>query len=198
MARAVTESIAAPAAPRRGFTDHALFGMALFVLTEVMLFLSFISGYLIVRKSPSMAIWPPPNQPRLPFEQTALHTLALLASGVALYVAHRTARQRGMAAAERPLLVSVALGVWFVAAQGVEWVALLRQGLTLTSSQIGAFFYTIVGTHALHAIAAIIALVVCWLQLRAGRLKPSVFGATQLFWYFVVLVWPVLYWRVYL
>lgn len=197
MAPAATETMSARRAPRRGFTDHALFGMALFVFTEVMLFLAFISGYLIVRQAPAAGPWPPPNQPRLPFEQTALHTLVLLGSGVMLYLAHRASLKKGMPAAERPLLVSVAMGAWFVAAQGAEWAALLRQGLTLTSSQIGAFFYTIVGAHALHAIAAIVALMVCWLQLRAGRLKPSVFGATQLFWYFVVLIWPLIFMVVY-
>jgi cytochrome c oxidase subunit 3 len=197
MAPALTEPLAAASAPRRGFTDHALFGMALFVLTEVMLFLSFISGYVIVSNAAPPGLWPPPDQPRLPFAQTALHTVALLLSGVALFAAHRAARAKGLAAAERPLLVAIALGAYFVVAQGFEWAALLGQGLTLTSSQVGSFFYVIVGTHALHAIAAILALAVVWVQLRAGRLKPSVFGATQLFWYFVVLIWPVVFLVVY-
>jgi heme/copper-type cytochrome/quinol oxidase subunit 3 len=133
----------------------------------------------------------------LPFAQTLLNTVVLLVSGVLLYVAHRAARARGMAAASRPLLAAILLGLAFVAAQGVEWVRLLRQGLTLTSSQVGSFFYTIVGAHALHAIAAIAALAVCWVRLRGGRLTPSVFGTTQLFWYFVVLVWPFIFLVVY-
>ena len=47
------------------------------------------------------------------------------------------------------------LGAFFVLFQGVEWVALLREGLTLTSSTHGAFFYLIIGTHALHAVVAL-------------------------------------------
>ena len=88
--------------------------------------------------------------------------------------------------------------VAFVLFQGVEWVRLIGQGLTLTSSQLGAFFYLIVGAHALHAAAALAALVVCWRAMREGRLRASAFGAVQLFWYFVVLMWPVIYWQVYL
>jgi heme/copper-type cytochrome/quinol oxidase subunit 3 len=34
--------------------------------------------------------------------------------------------------------------------------------------------------------------------MRRGTLVPSTFAATQLFWYFVVLLWPVIYLRVYL
>lgn len=197
MARVLAEPLAAPAAPRRGFTDDGLLGMALVVFTEVMLFAAFISGYVIVRIGTPPGLWPPLDQPRLPFGQTTIHTLVLLASGVLLFLAQRATRARGLAAAERPLLGAILLGLYFVVAQGAEWAALLRQGLTLTSSQVGAFFYVIVGAHALHAIVAIVALSVCWLRLRAGRLKPSVFGATQFFWYFVVLVWPAIFLVVY-
>jgi len=81
--------------------------------------------------------------------------------------------------------------------QGVEWVRLIGEGLTLTSSTHGAFFYLIVGVHALHALAALVALGWVLRRLRSGVLPPSVFSATALFWYFVVGVWPIIYLRVY-
>jgi heme/copper-type cytochrome/quinol oxidase subunit 3 len=96
------------------------------------------------------------------------------------------------------MLISLALGVFFVGFQGVEWFRLLKQGLSLTSSNHGAFFYVIIGTHAAHAVAAIIALALATLSLMRGRLQHSTFLAVQVFWYFVVGVWPVLYLRVYL
>ena len=68
----------------------------------------------------------------------------------------------------------------------------------MLSSTYGAFFYVIVGAHALHAIPALLALVVMLLRLRAGSLTAEAFAASRIFWYFVVLVWPVLYWKVYL
>jgi cytochrome c oxidase subunit 3 len=182
---------------RTGVTDHAVFGMGLFVFTEVMLFAAFISAFIIVRRVVPIDQWPPPHQPRLPFERTAINTLALLLSGVALAISQRALRSGGPAAAARPLGAAVALGAFFLIFQGAEWTALLRQGLTLTSSQIGSFFYLIVGAHALHAVIALTGLVYCWFRIRAGRLKLSVFGAFQLFWYFVVLMWPVLYLEVY-
>ncbi|MBI5836840.1 MAG: heme-copper oxidase subunit III [Candidatus Eisenbacteria bacterium] len=197
MASAATERLGAPPAPRRGFTSHGVFGMALFVFSEVMLFTAFISAFLIVRGGTAPGAWPPAGQPRLPFAQTAVHTLALLASGVALWLAARSGGRRATVASGGPMLAALALGAYFVAAQGVEWAALLREGLTLTSSQAGAFFYVIVGAHALHALAALAALALCWARLRAGRLTPGVFGATRLFWNFVVLMWPVLYLVVY-
>ena len=189
--------IATTAAGRRGITDHALFGMAIFVFTEVMLFAGFISAFNIVRNSVPPGMWPPADQPRLPFERTAIHTLALLASGVLVFLAQRAFASRGAAAARLPLTLGLALGAAFVGLQGAEWAALLAQGLTMSSSQIGAFFYLIIGCHALHAVLAWFFLAVCWNGLRTGTLQRSRFAAAQLFWAFVVLAWPVLWLVVY-
>ncbi len=187
----------AAAAPRRRFGENGALGMALFVFTEVMLFAGFISAFAIVKSSVAPGLWPPPDQPRLPVERTLVNTAALLASGIALWLAGR-ARTRGDAAgASRGMGLALLLGTTFVALQGAEWAGLLRQGLTLTSSQLGSFFYVIIGAHALHAVGAIIGLAIAWRLQVAGRLAPGRFAAVSMFWYFVVLVWPFLYWKVY-
>jgi len=170
-------------------------GMLLFVFTEVMLFAGLISAHAIVRSGAQE--WPPAGQPRLPFQETIINTAALLASGIILVVAQLSYRRRA-SQATGPLLVSLLLGSFFVVFQGREWVALIREGLTLTASPYGAFFYVIVGLHALHAVAAIIALGWAWQRLRTGRLSATQLGTVAIFWYFVVLVWPLLYVRVYL
>jgi len=96
-----------------------------------------------------------------------------------------------------PLGMSVLLGAFFVSFQGIEWLGLIREGLTMTSSAYGAFFYLIVGTHALHAVIAISCLAWAWFRLRDRRLSETQFKSVQIFWYFVVLVWPIIYFQVY-
>lgn len=172
--------------------------MALFIFTEVMLFAGFISAFAIVKSDAPLGAWPPPDQPRLPIERTAFNTLALLLSGVAMYVAGRKHRHGGAAAANPWMGAAVGLASLFVGLQGMEWKALLGQGLSLTSSQLGSFFFVIIGTHALHAIVAVVALTMTWRAMNTGRLTTTGFSAMRLFWYFVVLVWPLLYWQVYL
>jgi cytochrome c oxidase subunit III len=186
------------AALRRGLVENSQFGMALFVFTEVMLFAGFISAFMIVQAGAPQGIWPPPDQPRLPVTQTAVNTLALLASGVCLFRAGRKFRGPKPRTAAPWMMAALGLAGFFVLFQGLEWVGLLRQGLTLTSSQLGSFFYLIVGGHAAHCVVAIAALAWSTAALLAGRLTRSQLGAVQLFWYFVVLVWPFLYWAVYL
>lgn len=183
--------------PRRANPRNGALGMAIFVFTEIMLFAGFISAFVIVRASAVPGMWPPPDQPRLPVARTMLNTVALLASGVALWWGGRVFRKSGARAAGPWIGAALALGSAFVIFQGLEWVALLKQGLTITSSQLGAFFYVIIGTHALHAVAAILALAFCWLGLRSGKVTESRLAAVSVFWYFVVLVWPLLYWQVY-
>jgi len=183
---------------RRKLVENGVLAMAMVVFVEVMLFAGFISAFIIVESSTIPGLWPPPNQPRLPVERTLINTAALLASGVVLWLAHRAYRRGSSVRAARLMGIALLLGAFFVLFQGVEWVALIRQGLTLTSSQLGSFFYLIVGAHAVHAVAALIGMAVCWRLMRIGRLTASAFGAIQLFWYFVVLMWPVIYWKVYL
>jgi len=175
--------------------SNGVLGMLLFILTEIMLFSGMISAFSIVRAS--SPIWPPPNQPRLPFEETAINTAALFLSGALLYLAQRRFDQ-DRASAKIPLVAAIALGTFFVLFQGWEWASMLAQGLTLTSSTLGSFFYLIVGTHALHAIAALGLLVYTWRRLSTGWLQPSQLATAAVLWYFVVGAWPAIYWRVYL
>jgi cytochrome c oxidase subunit 3 len=183
----------APEGPQ-ALLPSGVLGMLIFVITETMLFAGMISAFMIVRGS--APIWPPPGQPRLPAGETALNTAALLASGVALWLAQRAFR-RDPARARVPLFAAIGLGAFFVLFQGVEWFQLIREGLTLTSSTHGSFFYLIVGTHALHAVGAILALAWTGSLLLQGRLRQTTFASVQVLWYFVVGIWPVLYLRVY-
>jgi cytochrome c oxidase subunit 3 len=187
--RLASESTRSPVVP------NGVLGMTLFVAAETMLFAGMISAFTIIRaQSP---LWPPAGQPRLPFAETAVNTAALLLSGVFLYAAQRVF-VRDHRRALRPLLISIGLGAAFVLLQGVEWVALIRQGLTLKSSTMGSFFYLIIGMHALHAVAALGLLAHTGLQLQRGWLAQSQLATAQVLWYFVVGLWPVLYLVVYL
>ncbi len=220
----------------QNLVSDAVLGMLLFVFVEVMLFAGFISAFVIIKSRAVGSVWPPPNQPRLPFAETAVNTTALIASGIVLMIAHRMflrgkgpggghgelgggqAGSRGGQSSphgsgggaragfgsllSRPvgrlLVAATLLGGMFVALQGVEWLALIREGLTITSSTYGALFYTIIGAHAAHAAAAILALAWAALRMARGKLTRDVLSAVAIFWYFVVLVWPFLYFVVYL
>jgi heme/copper-type cytochrome/quinol oxidase subunit 3 len=183
--------------PRPQMISNGVLGMLIFIFTEVMFFAGLISAHSIVRSQAAGQMWPPFGQPRLPVEETAINTAALLVSGMIL-VFTWFAFRREPSNARIPLLLAIMLGTFFVGFQGVEWVALLGQGLTIQSSTYGGFFYLIVGAHAIHALAALIALGWAWAKLDKAQLTSTQLATVSAFWYFVVLLWPLLYLKVYL
>jgi cytochrome c oxidase subunit 3 len=182
---------------RRPVMPNSVLAMLIFISTEVMFFAGLISAFTITRAGAAPMAWSLPAGQMLPAGETAFNSLALILSGLVLVYAHRRFRDAGRSAASMPVLVATLLGALFVVLQGREWWGLLSQGVTLQSSTLGAFFYVIVGGHALHAIAAIVALAVAWLRMRKGTLTRTFFYGAEAFWYFVVAIWPLIYFRVY-
>ncbi len=185
------------AARRRQVVPNSVLATLIFVGTEVMFFAGLISAFTITRAGALPLAWSLPSGLVLPAAETAVNSVALLLSGVMTFIAYRQHRAGDASRAARSLLVATVLGAMFVLLQGREWWGLLSQGVTMHSSTLGAFFYLIVGTHAVHAVAAIVALAVAWWRLRRGTLTSGFFLGAQTFWYFVVGIWPVIYLRVY-
>ncbi len=179
------------------YLPNGVLGMVCFITMEIMFFAALISAYMIVKSG--MLFWPPPDQPRLPVAATAINSLVLLASGWLLFKAERSFRQnKNGEAAYRLFRLSIYLGTFFVLFQGFEWIRLIGFGLTMTSSTYGGFFYLIIGTHASHAVTALIVMVLMLKKMKKNQLSTVEFWCTQIFWHFVVGVWPILYILVYL
>lgn len=169
----------------------------LVIASEMMLFAGFISAFVVFRAG--NLDWPPVGQPRLPVAATALNTAFLLISGILVWIS--LGRARAGKKFSSALGAAVALGVLFVLLQGREWAQLLSQGLGLANNPYGGFFYIIIGMHALHVIVAVLAGVYVYPRSAAGTYsKDKLDGlvAFSYFWAFVVLLWPPLYFMVYL
>ncbi len=177
---------------------NGVLGMAMFIAVEAMFFAGLASAFLVLRAS-SGGAWPPLGQPRLPVAVTALNTLVLFASGTVLILAERAAVQGQKPA--RLLPFSLLLGALFLAIQGSEWLRLIAQGLTLTSSVYGGLFYTLIGAHALHGLGGLAGAIWYWHSIRKlERLQETDkigFRVVRMYWLFVVGLWPVLYVLVY-
>jgi len=173
--------------------------MAIFLGTETMVFAALISAFLILRAG--SGTWPPPAQPRLPVGITGLNTVVLLCSAYTMRRATAASRVERNADMVQWLGATAILGVTFLGVQGIEWVRLLEFGLRASSSLYGATFYTLIGCHGLHVFVAVIGLLaVLWGVLRvrpAGR-RDVRLEVCQLYWLFVVGIWPILYVLVYL
>lgn len=179
--------------------SNAVVGASIFIITELAIFLGMIAAYFVTRGN--LMEWPPAGQPRFPVELTFFNTLILIASGVMMYLATRTfsdpfKKNQTL----RYMGIGAALATLFLLIQGTEWVRLITFGLQ-AKSLYGSLFYLIIGTHALHVVAALAYVLYVYVQVVKAR-KPkdveSKFVVHKIFWYFVVGMWPILYTIMYL
>lgn len=181
---------------RPPLVPNAVLGVLIFIVTEAMLFGGFISAFVIAKSGAVPGTWPPPTQPHLPAGETLINTIALVVSGILIafvnrdYVANRARAMKMWGGA-------LILGAFFLLFQGYEWAGLIAQGLTMQTSNHGAFFYLLVGAHGLHVLGGLSAMAGLYFRARGGDLSPDVLKAGSFFWAFVVGLWPILYWLVY-
>ncbi len=181
---------------KRSLLSNGVLAMILLVIIQTMLLAGLISAHIAFVADQIGEVWPPLDQPRLPVARTATTTAALVLSGIILALSNLQLRADPRRALTLLGVVTL-LGGFFVVSQGVEGLGLVQAGLRVRSSTYGAFFYLIVGTHTLNALVALCVLAWAWGRLRRGALPASQFLAVQIFWYFVVLTWPVIYFQVY-
>jgi cytochrome c oxidase subunit 3 len=189
--------------PPRGATTPAVSNAHLAVLVllaaETMLFIGLLGAYVLFRNA--SPLWPPAGLPRLPLLITWLNTAVLIGSGITMHAARRARRDGRQTPLLRRLLVTAVLGVAFLAVQGFEWIRLIQHGLTLSSGVYGATFYTLIGLHGVHVVAAVVWLLAvaggAWGR-RAWAAGPAVVDVCGIYWDFVVGLWVVLFAMVYL
>lgn len=174
--------------------SNAHLGMVMLIAAETMLFVGLIGSYLMFRIG-SVA-WPSAHL-YLPIGVTWLNTAVLLASGYTMHRAVHAAR-----VGHQPLLLSrlgitTLLGILFLSIQGYEWLQLIRDGLTVSTGIYGATFYTLIGCHALHVLAAVV-----WLSVLLRQTKKRVslvrIEICRIYWHYVCTLWVVLFALVYL
>lgn len=200
-------SVAMPIGESRGplartegpVVPNAHLGMAAVIVAELMLFGGLIGAYLVFRLQ--VTEWPPGGLPRLPIGVTTLNTGVLVASAVAVRRALGFLRHGLSDRAGRTMMLATGLGVLFLAVQGLEWVRLVRHGLTLGSGVYGGVFYLLIGCHATHVLVAVLVLAAVTTAVLRSWISPDrpvVVEACAAYWYFVTGLWLVLFPLVYL
>jgi cytochrome c oxidase subunit 3/cytochrome o ubiquinol oxidase subunit 3 len=170
-------------------------GMCCLIAAEAAIFVIFVVAYLFyVGKSAS---GPTPAVLHAPI----FFSICLLSSS---WTIHRavTALTRGEAGSfARWWLATIALGVVFLAGTGVEWKHLIvDEGLTIRTNLFGTTYYSLVGLHAFHVMAGVLALATVSLFALFGHVKPEHAGrvdVVSLYWHFVDVVWIAVFLVVY-
>ena len=106
----------------------------------------------------------------------ALDTAGLLVSVFSMW--------RATTGDRRWLAVTIGLGSAFLIGQGIQYLRLIRDGVTISQGLFGTTFFTLAGAHGLHVLVGLVAL----------ALVPSTaIRAMALYWYFFAGVWLVIF-----
>ena len=148
-----------------------------------------LTSALVVRQGTGLD-WQHITLPRIVY----LNALMLVASSISLEFARRhVAYVRGVesqiAAAMRWLLITLALGLFFIAGQCVSWLRLRAQGLYLATNPNSSFFYVFTGVHAAHVLGGIAGLAYAINRLKHSVLRRSTFAAVSQYWHFMDILW---------
>lgn len=187
------------AGPQSGRIQPGKLGIFLFIAVEGMFFAGLISAFLVFRVSATQ--WPPEGQPRLPIPMTLLNTGLLLLSGVLFQIAFQALKRSKRNIFMNLLVATGLLGALFLSIQGVEWVKLVKFGLTANANIFGGFFYALIGMHGLHVAGGLMALIWVIVRAKSGVYDPKNnmgVDICRIYWLFVVGLWPILFALVYL
>jgi cytochrome c oxidase subunit 3 len=189
---------------------RARLGLGVGVLGIVMVFVSFTSAYIVRQGLPTLDPrtntlvhdWFPLPLPALLFFNTGL----LLISSVSMELARRqvarftTPRRAAsipnvFAGREGTILwlaLTAVLGLSFLKGQWTVWREMEASGFYVASSPSSSFVYLLTGTHGVHLLGGIFALLAAGATVlfrRPAELRVVVLDVTAWYWHFMTLLW---------
>jgi cytochrome c oxidase subunit 3 len=177
------------------------YGMALFITSEVMFFVSFFWNYFNYFFYPSAMgtafapVWPPMGLHTIdPFAIPLFNTMDLLLSGTTITWAHHCLLEGDNKGTVQGLAVTVLLGIAFLCGQGWEYThspfPFYHGGIFASS------FFIATGFHGAHVIIGTVFLTVCLFRAMDHQFNPQRhfgFEAAAWYWHFVDVVWLFLF-----
>jgi heme/copper-type cytochrome/quinol oxidase subunit 3 len=164
-------------------------GMWLFIATEASLFVMLFFAYFYLSRN--VPLWPPDAPPSLRMPLVMLGVLA--SSSIVLFWGERTLRAGNQVRARLSLVVTVALGLLFLAIQATEYADKWTR-LRPSTNAYGSIFYVITGVHGCHVALGIcmLAYVALLPDLESPDPPHRAMHNASLYWHFVDVVWVVI------
>jgi cytochrome c oxidase subunit III len=189
---------------------RARLGLLVALTPVLMLFVSFTSAYVVRQGLPTLdprtnqmvRDWIPIKLPNLLLANTCI----LLLSAASMELARRQMkREATVSPAEPPaaglfntetafpwLALTILLGILFLTGQWLAWRELAARGFYVATSPSSSFIYLLTGTHAIHLMGGILALLVAGgaaLFDRPAGTRSILVDVTAWYWHFMALLW---------
>ncbi len=158
--------------------------------SELMFFGGLFASYFTIRAD--TPVWPPPDV-HLEVVRDAIFTVILVASSFTMQVGAHHLEKADRKRARRWIILTLVLGLVFLANQLVEWFEL---PFTATTHAYGSLFFSMTGFHGFHVLLGLIAMVGLLGRIVGPGPDPGDGPAAQVitfYWHFVDVVWVVLF-----
>lgn len=183
--------------------NNLKFGVLLFIVSEIMFFVSFFWTYLWFGVEPTIAIgcfWPPVGIPSIsPWKIPFINTLLLVISGLCVTWSHLSAEtSNARTEAKIGLFFTLILSFFFLGNQIFEYFYI---NLEFGDSVYGSIFFLSTGFHFSHVLVGSILLSFVFYRLffplQSKEYHFVGFSAAVWYWHFVDVVWIFLFLIVY-
>ncbi len=176
-------------------------GTIIWLSSELMFFAGLFAMYFTARaRAGAEQGWPPePTELNVPYALVV--TLILVASSVTCQMGVFAAEQGNVYGLRRWFTITFVMGLIFVLGQAYEYVQLVAENTTISSSTYGSVFYLTTGFHGLHVIGGLFAFVIVLMRSTIGRFSPEKATSAivvSYYWHFVDVVWIGLFAAIYI
>jgi cytochrome c oxidase subunit 3 len=181
-----------------GLTNPKL-GIWLFLASEVMLFGSLFSSYVLLRTGAES--WPVQSS-ILNIPLATLNTIILISSSVTMVMSWAALKMDDFSKYKLYMGLTFLAGVGFLIVKAFEYGSKFEHGLFPSTNNFLGIYFVLTGLHGLHVVGGMIVNGYLWGPgARMWRAEPEKFTnrveVAGLYWHFVDLVWiflfPVLY-----
>ncbi len=175
-------------------------GTIVWLSSELMFFSALFAMYFTLR-AVNLELWAEEVE-KLNLPLSAFNTTVLVLSSVTCQLGVFAAERGDVAKLRKWFVITLLMGTYFVAGQIYEYIELVHEGLTLSSSAYGSAFYLTTGFHGLHVTGGLIAFI--FVLLRTYATKHFTHGqatsaiVVSYYWHFVDVVWIGLFAVIYL
>ncbi len=166
------------------------FVLWLLIVSSIMLFAGFTSGYIVRRGEGEWVVF---NLPTM----FMLNTGVIVLSSIFMQWAYLSAKKDELNKTKAGLTAALALGILFIIMQYWGWNQMVYNSIYFGfANPSGSFVYAITGVHVLHVIIGIFYLLTILIQTFRFKVhKKSIRGIAMCntYWHFVGILWIYLY-----
>lgn len=173
----------------------------IFILSEIIFFLSFFWAFFHRRISPSFELglsWPPVSISTFdPIGMPLLNSIILLSSGATITWSHHSFLNKNLKSAYSSIILTVLLGIIFTFFQGLEYY---NAEFSFSDSVYGSTFFLATGFHGIHVIIGTLFLITSSKRIISIINSSYHFISFDLrawYWHFVDVVWLFLFTSIY-